>query len=49
MKRIATMMVLSLTLLALGKFSARATHWQHCVADEGDDGGDDGGDEDSGA
>jgi hypothetical protein len=49
MKRIATVMVLSLALLALGKFSPLATQWPHCAADEGDDGGDDDGDGDSGA
>ncbi|MFI5394702.1 MAG: hypothetical protein ACHQ9S_04145 [Candidatus Binatia bacterium] len=49
MKRVATVMVLSLVLLAFGKFSPLATHCQQAVADNGGDSGDDDGDEDSGA
>ena len=45
MKRIATAVVLSLALLAFGKFSAVGTHWQQVVADQGDDSGNDGGDD----
>ena len=51
MKRIATVMVLSLTLLAVGKFSQFDTHRRQPVAadDSGGDSGDDGdGDDDSG-
>jgi hypothetical protein len=48
MKRLATMVVLGIALLAIGKFSPLGTHWQHVVADEGDDGGDNGGSDDGG-
>ena len=44
MKRIANVMVLSLALLAYGKFSPLGTHWRHVVADQGGDSGDDSGD-----
>ena len=45
MKRTATVMVLILALLMLGKFSPLGTHWRQVVADQGGDSGDDSGDD----
>ena len=44
MKRIAKVMVVSLSLLALGKLYPLGTHWRHVVADQSGDSGDDSGD-----
>ncbi len=46
MKRTATVMVLGLTLLAVGKFSPLASHWGQVVVDQGGDTGDDSRDDD---
>jgi len=48
MKRLATVMVLGIALLAIGKFSPLGAHWRQVVADEGGDSGDNGGSDDSG-
>lgn len=48
MKRLATVMVLGIALLAVGKYSPLFAHWGHVVADEGGDSGDNGGDDDGG-
>jgi len=47
MKRIAMLMLLSLTLVALGKFAPMGVHVTQTVADAGD-GGDNGADDDDG-
>jgi hypothetical protein len=41
MKRLATVIVLGIALLAIGKYSPLFAHWGHVVADEGGDNGDD--------
>jgi len=47
MKRIATVMALTLAVAAFGKFSPVGKHRPQVIADEGD-GGDDGGSDDGG-
>ncbi len=46
MKRITTVMILALALLAIGKFSPLVNHWRQVVADQSGDSGDDVGDDD---
>lgn len=50
MKRLATVIVLGIALLAIGKYSPLFAHWGQVVADEGGDSGDSGdnGDDDGG-
>jgi len=48
MKRLATVMVLGIALLAIGKYSPFFAHWGQVVADEGGDSGDNGDDDDGG-
>jgi hypothetical protein len=48
MKRLATVMVLGIALLAIGKSSPLGADWRQVVADEGGDSGDNGSNDDGG-